>query len=207
MKLRDVTKLPLIYWCLVILRGSNTCATFTFMMYGPSFLVASTNYEPQAAGFIISAMNLEALFGPLIGLFLDRFGRKPIIWSISCLLMSISYLIIALELTNPLFWVLLIGMAYTVTNASVTSSISVVVPKEIIGTAYGIYVAYPAGILLFYPVIYGNVQELTGSYKASNDILAGTCFVTYLAGLLLVFVDRANGRLLSTPLNKQKIPQ
>eukprot|EP01121_Diplochlamys_sp_Union-15-3_P004802 TRINITY_DN15005_c0_g1_i2.p1 TRINITY_DN15005_c0_g1~~TRINITY_DN15005_c0_g1_i2.p1 ORF type:complete len:348 (-),score=26.57 TRINITY_DN15005_c0_g1_i2:42-1085(-) len=126
MKLRDVTKLPLTYWCLVIIRGSNAGAAFTFIMYGPSFLVATTNYDPQVSGFIISAMNLEALFGPIIGLFLDRYGRRPIIWCISCLTISISYLVLALEVLDPIFWILLVGFTYTVVNSSVTSCISLV---------------------------------------------------------------------------------
>jgi len=201
MKLSDIKEFPGTYWCLNIINCTSTCSVFVVMSFGPAFLVERANYSPEKAGLMITLMNLTVLCAPLAGWVLDKIGYRPQVWILCCALLSLSFAVLGIEWGSPLIWLMIIGVAFAVLNSSVNASISLVVPKHTLGTAYG-FVAFAFTTVLFIlPVIVGYLREDTGSFGAGNDLLSAVNFVGFITGLLLYFFDYHDNQILANKLD------
>jgi MFS family permease len=159
------------------------------MSFGPSYLVTK-GYNAEQAGVIIAIMNLLIIVAPLSGWAIDKVGHRCKIWMLCCLLMSLGFLMMAWEISDPVVWLMLIGLAFTVLNSSVNASVALIVEPSIMGTAYGfVGLLFTIGLLV-YPFVIGKLVASTSSWYLSQLVFMVTNFVSFIAALLLELMDR-----------------
>jgi len=109
MRLSEIMEFPGSFWCLSLINCLSTCSIFVSMSFGPLFLTETSGYSPDRAGLIIALMNATVLLAPVAGWILDAVGQRVWIWLGCGLVMSGSFLILALQKMDPVFWLLLIA--------------------------------------------------------------------------------------------------
>eukprot|EP01127_Copromyxa_protea_P019191 TRINITY_DN6164_c0_g1_i1.p1 TRINITY_DN6164_c0_g1~~TRINITY_DN6164_c0_g1_i1.p1 ORF type:complete len:283 (-),score=21.80 TRINITY_DN6164_c0_g1_i1:55-903(-) len=191
MKWSDIQKFPLAYWCLNIINCMSTCSTFVIMSLGPSYLITE-GYTGSEAGMMIAIMNLLVVIAPFSGWAIDKTVHRCKIWIICCLAMSVGFFMMAFKIEDPVIWLMIIGLAFTVLNSSVNASVALVIQPETLGTAYGLIGFLFTSGLLFYPLVIGNLVESSSSWFSSHIVFASTNLISLIAAITLEVLDRKN---------------
>ncbi|MBU0682525.1 MAG: MFS transporter [Proteobacteria bacterium] len=180
---RDVTRLPLRYW-LVVMLG----AVFTLARFSEAFLILRAQdvglpmaYVPA----IMIVMNIAyASFAYPAGLANDRLSaRKLLVFGLGLLVIADVILAVAaspaLALVGAAFW----GLHMAFTQGLLSKLIADTAPCELRGTAFGVFNLVSGGALLLASVIAGTLWSF---YGASVTFIAGALFAA-LAAMGLTF--------------------
>jgi nitrate/nitrite transporter NarK len=88
-------------------------AVFPFQSFSADFFLNKFSLSEQESGQIASYLSLGTLvFTPLFGLLVDKFGRSSTLMIFGSLLLVIIHLIFALTMINPIFPMVLLGIAF-----------------------------------------------------------------------------------------------
>ena len=185
-------------------------AVFPFVAYAPDFFYHKFGISTLESGKITSLLPLGTmLFTPLFGFLVDRKGRSATAMIIGAATLLFVHLIFALTPLKPHFFLVLLGVAFSLVPAAMWPSMVKLVKEKEIGTAYGLMYSVQNLGLWGVPILAGMVLDRTN--PGTPDVLNYTPTMLMFAGLSLagllfaLILKRENSKHnfgVELPLNK-----
>lgn len=202
-RLRDVFMLGCIYWGLTASCVSVFVSAFPFMSVISSlYLEERFSFEESAAGSIVSNINLvSALVAPLLGLFVDRFGRRPLLLVVSAgILCSCHVAFLLLPRCHHCYWILvpycLMGVGLSVYGGVIWPCIPLVVDSSITGTAFGLTTALQNFGMAVSPTILTALHSATKSFTLPFLYMIACCIIGIFSASCVWIIDWGSGQKL-----------
>lgn len=208
--IKDIKNFSFSFWLLALNCTFVYAAVYCFNNIASNLFQKRFGYSTVEAGHIISITYIIcALFCPVIGVLLDKYGQRVYFIMISGLLVCLSHVLFFSTADSnkpiaPILYMIPIGLGFSINTSVVWSSISYVVEKGS-GTAYGIILAMINTGLVVIPILVGYIEENTSEYKGYywvSVLLAVISAFGVLNSLILFCVNkRSGGKLFArTPL-------
>jgi MFS family permease len=160
--------------------------SFLYQVFYNLFHMFST--APGITSIIIFASMICA---PFAGRLVDKWGRRATLMIVGSLIMIPSHLIMGLTKLYPAYPMIALGVAFVLVPAAMWPSIPLIVPKDKVGTAFGLTTMIQNIGLATFPFLNGKLREITHTYTSSLIMFAGLG----LAGLAFAFLlKRADAR-------------
>ncbi|EGR30537.1 major facilitator superfamily protein, putative [Ichthyophthirius multifiliis] len=179
LKIQDAIYLNHQFKLLVISSICNYMCFFPFMQILQDYLQNQYGLRnSQASNYMGIPYIISSILTPLIGLLIDRIGKRSQLLIISSIFLIFAHLFMIImpqcgqEFDNCvnfsfIFPLILFGIFYSLYGAVFWSCIPLVVPNKILGTAFGITIGFQNGGLVIGPLIVGFIIEQT-NYKQSG---------------------------------------
>lgn len=151
---------------------------------------------PGITGIVIFA---SMIFAPFAGRLVDKVGRRATLMIIGSLILIPSHLVIGLTRLYPVIPMITLGAAFVLVPAAMWPTIPLIVPKDKVGTAFGLTTMIQNIGLAAFPFLNGKLRDLTGDYTASAVMFAGLGAAGLVFALLLKRADRREGGTLERP--------
>jgi MFS family permease len=145
----------------------------------------------SAAGLVFFALALPSLFSPLAGLVVDRLSRRKV--------MIVTYSVEAVVVLSLLFvhdrgdaWIIyavaaFYGAAGTLAAAARSAFMTVILPRDLLGEANGLFQTVREGLRLIAPL--GGAAIYASAGGGAVAILDSVSFVAVVGALLMLRVD------------------
>jgi MFS family permease len=145
----------------------------------------------SAAGLVFFALALPSLFSPLAGLVVDRVSRRKV--------MVVTYSVEAVAVLSLLFvhdrsdiWIIyavaaFYGAAGTLAAAARSAFITVILPRDLLGEANGLFQTVREGLRLIAPLVGAAIYAAAGGGVVA--ILDSASFVVVVLALLTLRVE------------------
>ena len=160
-------------------------AVFPFVAFAPDFFYHKFGISTLESGKITSLLPLGTmLFTPLFGFLVDRKGRSATAMIIGAATLLFVHLMFALTPLQPHFFLILLGVSFSLVPAAMWPSMVKLVKEKEIGTAYGLMYSVQNLGLWGVPILAGIVLDRTN--PGTPDILNYTPTMLMFAGLSLV---------------------
>ncbi|RLD54834.1 MAG: MFS transporter [Bacteroidetes bacterium] len=186
-------------------------AVFPFVSFAPDFFYHKFGITLLESGKITSLLPLGTmLFTPLFGYLVDRKGRSATAMIIGAATLLFVHLIFALTPLQPHFFLILLGVAFSLVPAAMWPSMVKLVKEKEIGTAYGLMYSVQNLGLWGVPILAGVILDRTN--PGAPDVLNYTPTMLMFAalslvGLLFAFIlkwENSRGKHgMELPLNKR----
>lgn len=203
-QLTDIFKLGKLFWLVSLSCVSVYVAAFPFMqVVSAPYLAERFGYSQEEADGIVANINLTSAFlSPVLGLVVDKFGRRPMLLTVS------SLIFVACHLTFLLFphcdhcggivgVYILMGIALSVYGAVVWPCIPLTVKPEMVGTAFGITTALQNMGMALSTMLLSYLHSATGSFNYPFACIVGSCAVGCTAGCAVWILDHRGDKRLS----------
>jgi len=206
--LAHIKALPLPVWFIFAV-----CATFyvgVLVFYGVAvniFEKTGRKYSSTTSALFIAIPNLVSVFAsPSFGRLIDKRGRALNWIIVACTMMimvHVAFLLNALEVIEitPIALMIWLGTAYSMGAAAMWPIVSLIVPKVVQGTAYGMMTAVQNSALAIFPIIIGQLQDKYSDsrlqYTLPLMLFIGCEVVALFLTFTLIGLDRkfTEGRL------------
>ncbi len=151
---------------------------------------------PGIVGIIVFA---SMVFAPLAGSLVDKIGKRATLMIFGSLLMIPAHLLMGITYINPVVMMVVLGAAFVLVPAAMWPSIPLIIPKQKVGTAFGLMTMLQNIGLGFFPWINGKLRDITGDYTASQIMFAGLGVLGLIFAILLKRADARNDNILENP--------
>src|SRR3954453_6958612 len=161
---------------------------------GVVLLILERTGSPTLAGITVAAVTFPAIFsGPFIGAWLDRTGRRSLIYKIDRVLLSVVLLCILAAAGNAPNFVLpllavIAGLTLPVTFSGFTSMIPLIVTEDMLPSANSVEAASQNLALIGGPALAGLLAAAAGPTAA----LLGEIVLTLVALVLILRIPDLN---------------
>ncbi len=156
-------------------------------------LLHMSDTAPGITSIIIFASMVCA---PFAGQLVDKWGRRATLMIVGSLIMVPSHLTLGLTRIYPAWPMMALGAAFVLVPAAMWPSIPLIVPKDKVGTAFGLTTMIQNVGLAAFPFLNGKLRELTSSYTASMVMFAGLGLAGLVFAILLKRADAREGGVL-----------
>ena len=104
----------------------------------------------------------SVIFSPVLGYTIDRIGRN-LYWLIGSITATIvAYVLLAFLFVHPVVPLVLMGIAYSILAASLWPLVAFLVPKKMLGTAYGLMQSFQnLALAITYELLLFDEYQLT----------------------------------------------
>jgi nitrate/nitrite transporter NarK len=186
-------------------------AVFPFVAFAPDFFYHKFGLSILDSGKITSLLPLGTMaFTPLFGFLVDRKGRSASAMIIGAATLLFVHLIFALTPLKPHFFMILLGVSFSLVPAAMWPSMVKLVKDKEIGTAYGLMYSVQNLGLWGVPILAGMVLDQTNpgspdalNYTPTMLMFAGLSLLGLLFALVLKREDRRKDFGVELPLNKK----
>lgn len=186
-------------------------AVFPFVAYAPDFFLNKFGMSLTESGNITSLLPLGTmLFTPLFGFLVDRKGRAASAMILGSLVLLVVHFTFALTPLQPQFFMILLGVSFSLVPAAMWPSMVKLVRDKEIGTAYGLMYSVQNLGLWGFPVLAGMILDATNpgnpdvlDYTPTILMFAGLGLFGLLFGVLLKLEDRRRHFGVELPLNRK----
>ncbi|MEN8230517.1 MAG: MFS transporter [Bacteroidota bacterium] len=199
------------YLYILLLCVTFYAAVFPFVAYAPDFFFNKFGITTVESGKVTSLLPLGTmLFTPLFGYLVDRKGYSATAMIIGAATLLFVHLVFALTPLKPHFFLILLGVAFSLVPAAMWPSMVKLVQEKEIGTAYGLMYSVQNLGLWGIPILagmildrtnHGNTDEL--NYTPTILMFAGLSLLGLLFGIMLKREDSRSGFGVELPLNKK----
>jgi MFS family permease len=203
-----VTRLPLMLWLLTVSCVTTYCAILPFNNIAAQFIVTrwpsvSTN---EANYYMAVTYTTAGFVSPFLGAVIDRLGMRGYFCFGSAAVITGVHLLLGYSETNPVIGLVFMGLAYSFYAAALWPSIALVVPDEIVGTAYGLTTAAQNLGLAVVPLVIGDMQNTCPKdYQCVSLTFAIFAGCGIISGILVnIFDARSSMPILNLPEAKIK---
>lgn len=203
----QVRKFPSSAWLLMLLCLFFYICVLTFYTVASKIFANTGNkYDDKTASLFLAIPNLVSIvMSPTFGRVIDKVGRALTLLLVASCMMVVAHsalLILATEvyLYSPVYVMLWLGVAYSLGAACLWPLLSVVVPKRLLGTAYGTMTAVQNAGLALFPTAIGIIQDnpdikgTTLQYTIPIFIFIGCAGIAIILTLVLIGVDAAQNK-------------
>ncbi|MGD8628476.1 MAG: MFS transporter [bacterium] len=138
-------------------------------------------------------------FAPFAGALIDRIGRRASIMILGCVLMVVSYVVMAFSNIAPAMPMIVLGAAFVLVPAALWPAVPLLISQNRLGTAFGVMTLVQNVGLMAFPWLNGHLREMTSTYAASMMMFAALGLVALLAGIFLKLDDLGKQSVLELP--------
>jgi MFS family permease len=199
------------YIYIVLLCVTFYSAVFPFVAYAPDFFLNKFGMSLTESGNITSLLPLGTMiFTPFFGFLVDRVGRSASAMILGSLVLVLVHLVFALTPLQPHFFMILLGVSFSLVPAAMWPSMVKLVREKEIGTAYGLTYSIQNLGLWGFPILAGIILDRTNpgspevlNYTPTILMFAGLGMLGLLFGAMLKWEDKRKGFGVELPLNKK----
>lgn len=216
----DIKSFKPTFWYVTLLCVTFYSAIFPFTALSTDFFVDKWHIPKVASatgGFIHQVFNnffhmfstaggitsiiifASMILAPFAGQLVDKVGKRATLMIIGSLLMIPAHLAMGLTHIYPVLPMILLGAAFVLVPAAMWPSVPLIVPKERVGTAFGLMTTIQNIGLALFPFLNGRLRDLTHSYTASMIMFASLGFFGLIFAILLKRADAREGHILERP--------
>jgi MFS family permease len=213
----DVRAFTNTYWYVTLLCLTFYSAIFPFTALSTNLISTKwgiPDVQPGAGGFFYQAFfNLfhmfttapgitsipifaSMIFAPFAGRLVDRIGKRTSLMILGSALLIVSHLVLGLTYIDPRLPMILLGAAFVLVPAAMWPSIPLLVPKEKVGTAFGLTTMIQNIGLALFPWLNGLLAHNTESYTSSQIMFATLGLAGLVFAVLLKRADAARAYVL-----------
>ncbi len=199
------------YIYILLLCVTFYAAVFPFVAYAPDFFYNKFGITTLESGKVTSLLPLGTmLFTPLFGFLVDRKGRSATAMIIGAATLLFVHLIFALTNLQPHFFLILLGVSFSLVPAAMWPSMVRLVKEKEIGTAYGLMYSVQNLGLWGVPILAGIILDRTNpgtpevlNYTPTILMFASLSLLGLLFALMLKWEDSRRHFGVELPLNKK----
>jgi len=197
-KLKNVYKFNRVFALLMVNTVCMECSIYCFSYIASGFLQDRFGYSSVKAGSVMSvSFFVSGLLSPLFGVLADRVGKRGV------MMIGANGLVVGFHLfcmfcgKGTGTWTVVtafvgLGIGFAIYVTVFWTSLSYVVRREVVGTAYGICYSIGNVALVVSPVVTGFIKEHTEAnegYFWVNAFLAALALVGMLSAYLVYSLD------------------
>ncbi len=201
----DIRKLGSAFWLISFLCVTFYSAVFPFTVHAPRFLQKKFSLSPAMGGQYTSyIMTASMIFTPILGLLVDKFGRRGRMMIAGSLLIIPAHLLLGLTHIHPAVGFILLGCAFSLVPAALWPAVPLLVREKFLGTAYGI-IGWVQNIgLTIFPFLAGYIVDQSGDnvvqgYTNMEWMFASLSIAGLVFAIMLLVVDKRHGTGLELP--------
>jgi MFS family permease len=147
------------------------------------------NMFNTAGGISSIIIFASMIFAPFAGHWVDKFGKRASLMIFGSILMIPAYLLLGLTQLYPAYAMIALGAAFVLVPAAMWPSVPLVVPKEQVGTAFGIITFIQNIGLALFPYLNGMLRDTTHNYTAGMLMFASLGALGLIFAILLRRAD------------------
>ncbi len=192
-------KFPTIFWLLLLHISLVSPILYTFTAFGPMYLqetFPSTSTATEA-GDAISLLYMSIVAAPFTGMIIDYIGYRSYVQFFASCNIPFLFILLTYGWLNPKVCMIWMGVIFSITESNGMALISLTVPSELTGTAFGLYACCISIALLLEPASVGYIREWTGSFALSIWIFTGLTFLGTIIALSVIVYDRYHENVIS----------
>lgn len=189
---RDVFKLSSAFWFISILCVTFYSAIFPFTNHAPRFLQMKFGMSAARGGQYTSYIMIASMiFTPLLGLLVDKFGKRGKIMFFGSIMILPAHLLLGLTTLPPAISFLVLGVSFSLVPAALWPAIPILVKEKYLGSAFGIIAWVQMSGLTLFPWLAGKIVDWSGDTYTNMELMfASLGFVGIVFSLLLLRADR-----------------
>ena len=194
------------FWIVAIMCVLYYSAIFPFQRYAPNFLEETLKIDATTAARLFSFFPILAMaLTPFLGGFISFKGKGASMLMAGSLLMIVCHLSFAFIL--PIFphqWfavllILLLGLSFSLVPAALWPSVTKIIDKKVLGSAYClIFWVQNIGLCLV-PLLIGALRESTKGYTVPMLVFSSFGIAAFILTFLLKLEDKRKGYGLELP--------
>jgi MFS family permease len=193
---RDLFNFGMSYWYIVALCVVFYSAIFPFETFAYKFFMDAHGTTREMAGMLVGNLTICTMVGtPLLGLFVDKIGKRALLMMIGSVLLVPVYLMMAYTHTQATVYLpmAMMGLAFSLVPAVIWPSVAYIVEQNKLGTAYGLMtVVQNMGFFAFNLAIGGanDYSHASAANPAGYHLGMWIFSVLGLLGMLFAFLLR-----------------
>ena len=199
------------YIYILLLCVTFYAAVFPFVAFAPDFFFNKFGISAIESGKVTSLLPLGTmLFTPLFGFLVDRKGKSATAMIIGASTLLFVHLIFAFTPLKPHFFMILLGVAFSLVPAAMWPSMVKLVKEKEIGTAYGLMYSVQNIGLWGVPILAGIILDKANpgnpevlNYTPVIMMFGGLSLLGLLFGILLKWENSRRNFGVELPLNKK----
>ena len=189
---KDVIKLSSAFWFISILCVTFYSAIFPFTNHAPRFLQMKFGMSAAMGGQYTSYIMIASMiFTPLLGLLIDKFGKRGRIMFFGSLLIVPAHLLLGLTTFTPAISFLILGVSFSLVPAALWPAIPILVKEKYLGSAFGIIAWVQMSGLTLFPWLAGKIVDWSGDTYTNMELMfASLGLIGIVFSILLLRADR-----------------
>ncbi|XP_078362770.1 lysosomal dipeptide transporter MFSD1-like [Oculina patagonica] len=212
MRITDIKYFSASFWLLAFCLMFFYIGVFPFISDASKFIYVNYNetfhFTKKESSYIAGSVYMVSMiFGPTMGLFVDKFGRRGILIFLCAILTIPVYGFLAFAPNvHPLVPTIWLGFTYSIAAASLWPSFPLIVEQATVGTALGLTTSIQMIGMGIANIIVGKMLDLIKSNKwkyVMIFLLANTLACVTFA-ILVNINDRRKGGVLNRSPRKKK---
>jgi len=169
---KDIFKLSSAFWFISILCVTFYSAIFPFTNHAPRFLQMKFGLSAAKGGQYTSYIMIASMiFTPLLGLLVDKLGRRGRIMIIGSLMIVPAHLLLGLTFVHPAVSFTILGISFSLVPAALWPAIPILVKDKFLGTAFGIVAWIQMSGLTLFPWLAGKIVDLSGDDYTNMEVM------------------------------------
>ena len=204
---KDIKEFSALFWILLANCIAVDTSVYCFGYIASGFYQERFGFDEEQSGSIMSiTFFISAVFCPPIGYLTDKVGKRVVFIIISAVCITLFHLCClftpsADKPIYPIFYLVLLGLGYSIYVTVYWAAISYIVEPKLIGTAFGTTYALSNLGLVIVPIIVGYFQDYTTEdhgYYWVSFLLGGMASVGIFTGFIVYYLDMKNGGILNS---------
>ena len=172
---------------IVLLCVTFYSAVFPFQSFSSDFFLNKFGLSEAESGFISSTLFWGTIpFTILFGFIVDKVGKSATFMIFGSILLTIVHLTFALTYTNPIFLMILLGIAISLVPAAMWPAVAKIVNENRIGTAYGFMFTIQNLGLWAFPILIGKILDSSNPQVTEEVLKTGNYTLDYTYAILMM---------------------
>jgi MFS family permease len=168
LELKGILSFSRSFWYILILCVTFYSAILPFRSFAPKFFVETQGISLALAGRFISWLPIMSMFAtPLLGLLIDKIGRRASMMFLGSFLLVPVFLLMGYSHITLYVPVLLMGVAFSLIPAIMWPSVAYIVDEKRLGKAYSLMMLLQQAGVMFFVWLIGWANDFSGASTAN----------------------------------------
>ena len=160
-----------LFWLVFLMHCLLSPILSSFSAFGPQFFTEKYSLTQEEAGVLTGILYASIMLSPLFGWAVDRVGYRCIVQTVAAAVLPLCFVAFhfaAFSSVSPYVLVVLLGLAFAVTDANSLAMVADVSPGALLGTSYGLLGCGRSLALLFEPALVALIHHRTNHWYWST---------------------------------------
>eukprot|EP01083_Nonionella_stella_P144418 450868_1 len=200
---KDMGVIPVSLWLLIFIAGVGFVPFVCFTVIGSDLFQNTYGYDEGFSDrLMVLPCFVAVIFSPLVGIFLDKFGKLTDILAMSSILYMVFHLYVIYGVGEEVVMVIMLcvlGIAFPMYAASMWSAVALIADPSVIGTAYALcYMSYALWNALAQYVAGRLTIEINGvaDYYYVEVFFVFIALLMFICAVILLVYDRKTTKTL-----------